>query len=128
MLPLYWSQDGDDDASRLELLEQVPGLHNSCRQLKDDMPCWRPPNPGASPSLHCRWYGWYRPTEPPRGVDPDLELMVPSALCLLLTPAVLRLTLVLSCRVKQTALPSLVCGGIIITGTHIFKDGNRNRQ
>lgn len=103
MLSSYWSQDVG--ASLPELCEWVSGLHTSCRQLKEDEPCWRPPAAGRTPSLNCRWYGWKRSesTWPPR---------VPSVLCLLFTAAGLKLKVFLSRRVKQTFLPSVVCGVI----------------
>lgn len=95
------------------LSERVPELHTSRRQLKDDEPCWRQPAAVTAPSLSCRWYWWKQSESAGSRPSAGPELMAPSALCLLLTAAVLVQKGTLSRWVKLTSPPSLVCGAII---------------
>lgn len=99
-----WIKDGA--VLPFEPRKQVLGLHTSCRQLKEDEHCWRPPAAVTAPSLNCRWYGWRSPAGPCRSADPDSE---PSTVFLLLTAAVLKLKRTLPLWVKPTSSPSLVC-------------------
>ena len=109
-LQLYWSQDVV--ASPVKLCEPLSGLCVSCRQLKDDEHCWRWPAVATAPSLNCRWYEWKGSESlgPRPGAVSDPGQWFSSSLYLLLTAAVLRLNVLLSCWVKQTSLPSSACG------------------
>lgn len=99
-------------ALSFELRKQVSGLRTSCRQLKEDGHCWRPPAAVTAPSLNCRWYGWRSPAGPCRSADPDSE---PSTVFLLLTAVVLKLKRTLPLWVKLTSSPSLFCDVTIST-------------
>lgn len=108
MLLLYCSQDVGTSQLDLCVGEQLSGLKTSCRRLKGDEQCCRPPSADTGPSLGCRRYAW-KPSESPGPCD-DPEVTVPSTVCVLFTAAVLLQKVLPSCRVEQTSLPS--CGEI----------------